>query len=364
MTQRILILGGRGRIGASVAQDLLHYTDATVVITSRQPVASWVLYSERVTPLQLDIADQAALKTAIASSDLVIHCAGPFFYQEPVVLETCIQLGVTYVDVSDTVPFVRRAQALHEVAVERQVTAVLSTGVFPGISNSLAKLCLESLDDRDELHLSYIVGGSGGAGIGVLRTTFLGLMHPFKALINGEWVTVKPYSDREAIDFPPPFHRGYVYWYEVPETVSLAELFPIKTVITKFGSVPDLYNRLTWITAHVFPKAWLHNPNFREAMAHISYRMTRVSDRFGGIDIAIRVQVTGTKDGKPCKVLSTIVHPNTAIAAGLGTGSVAQLILSGHLQKPGVWSVEHVLPTEQFLQTMDSREISINLTVQ
>ena len=82
-----------------------------------------------------------------------------------------------------------------------------------------------------------------------MRTTFLGLQKPFQAWIDGAWKTVKPYSDRETIEFPEPYGRTDVYWFNMPETFTLSHTFPVKTVITKFGTVPDFYNRLTWSVA-------------------------------------------------------------------------------------------------------------------
>ena len=47
-------------------------------------------------------------------------------------------------------------------------------------------------------------------------------------------------------------------------------------------------------------------------------------------------------------------------ATGIGTGSIAQLILEGKLTKPGVWSVEQALSTELFERSMQSRNLNIN----
>jgi saccharopine dehydrogenase-like NADP-dependent oxidoreductase len=55
-----------------------------------------------------------------------------------------------------------------------------------------------------------------------------------------------------------------------------------------------------------------------------------------------------------------MVHQNTAIAAGIGTGTIAQLMLEGKLEKPGVWPVEQALPTDLFQAVMASRNITIN----
>ena len=49
------------------------------------------------------------------------------------------------------------------------------------------------------------------------------------------------------------------------------------------------------------------------------------------------------------------MHKDTATVTGIGAGSIAELILSGKLNKPGVSSVENSLSTELFEQVMQSR---------
>jgi saccharopine dehydrogenase-like NADP-dependent oxidoreductase len=359
MTDRVLILGGRGRIGSSVAQDLVAHTQSQVTVTGRQTTPEVVAKQEaesRVQFLALDLAEQERLEKAIASHNLVIHCAGPFLYRDASVLKTCIEQGVNYLDVSDNRAFTRKALALRDAAAEKGVTAIINTGIFPGISNSMVRHDVEQLDQAERIHLSYVVAGSGGAGVTVMRTTFLGLQQPFEAWIDNHWQIVKPYSDRETIKFPAPYTKAGVYWFDMPEAFTLVDSFPaVKTVITKFGSVPDFYNHLTWIAAHIFPSSWLKNPNGIEFLSHVSHRMTAVTDRFSGIGVAIRSEVKGQKDGKSTSVCSTLVHENTAVAAGAGTGSLAELMLIGKLNKPGVWPVEQALSTELFEQTMQSR---------
>jgi saccharopine dehydrogenase-like NADP-dependent oxidoreductase len=361
--QKVLILGGRGRIGSSVAQDLVAHTEAKITVTGR-PTSAKVMARQQAQPqvqfLALDLADQEGLTKAIASHDLVIHCAGPFVYRDAIVLKTCIEQGVSYLDVSDNRAFTRKAIAYREAAAEKGVTAIVNSGIFPGVSNSMVRHDVEQLDEAERIHLSYLVAGSGGSGVTVMRTTFLGLQEPFEAWIDGQWQQVKPYSQRERIEFPAPYGKAGVYWFDMPEAFTLVDSFPVKTVITKFGSVPDFYNHLTWIAAHVFPPSWLKNPFGIEFLSHVSHRMTDVSDRFSGIGVAIRSEVKGYKDGKPNCVCSTLVHENTAVAAGAGTGSLAELMLNGKLSKPGVWPVEQALSTPLFEATMQSRGLEIH----
>ncbi|MGF1537573.1 MAG: saccharopine dehydrogenase NADP-binding domain-containing protein [Elainellaceae cyanobacterium] len=355
--EQVLILGGQGRIGSSIAHDVIQHTAAYVTVTGRRarPYAL-SLPNERVAAIALDLADADALEAAIARAHLVIHCAGPFHNRDGRVLKACIRLGVNYLDVSDCVPFTQRALALHEAAQAAGVTAIINTGVFPGMSNSLARQGVEAFNAVDdcpsEIFLGYVVGGSGGAGVTVMRTTFLGLLQPFKAWIGGQWQQQWPYRDRQVVAFPPPFGSVGVYWYEVPETLTLASSFPVQTVVTKFGSAPELYNRLTHLVARWCPRALLKQPAAVEVLSQVSYRMTQVSDRWSGVGIGIWVEVVGHAGRR---YRSILVHDDTAIAAGMGTGSLAALLLSGEMRRPGVSPVERALPTPLFERILASR---------
>jgi saccharopine dehydrogenase-like NADP-dependent oxidoreductase len=356
MTKKVLVIGGYGRIGHCVAQDISQHTDAEVTITSRrqQPEIKPFKF------LPLDLSDRQQLHQGIAQQDLVVHCAGPFHHRDGRVLASCIDQGIDYLDVSDHRSFYQRAIKYREQAIASGVTAILNTGIFPGISNSMVKQGIEQLERPEKIHLSYVVAGSGGAGLTVMRTTFLGLKHKFSAWIDGKWQDISPYTDREIVEFPPPYGKTGVYWFDVPETYTFADSFPVNTVITKFGSIPDWYNHLTWITAHIFPQAWVTSPQGIEFFAQVSYAMTKVTDRFSGIGVAMRAEITGYKDSQPYRYCSTMVHHDTAIAAGAGTGAIAQLILEGRLKQPGIYPVEQALSTELFVEMMNNRGISIS----
>lgn len=358
---QVLILGGQGRIGQSVAADLLAHTQAKLILTRRTPQLSPqtnLPNHARIHYQPLDLADEQALVERIAASQLVIHCAGPFRYRDTRVLKHCIDHGINYVDVSDDRSFTQKALQLRAAAQTAGITAVINTGVFPGISNSMVRLGVEQLDVAERIHLSYVVVGSGGAGVTVMRTTFLGLQHPFPVWINGQWQTVKPYTARERVEFPQPYGQAAVYWFDMPEAFTLAEAFPVQTVITKFGSIPDLYNHLTWMAAR-FPAQLMRQPRMIEFLAKVSHQMTSVTDRVTGIGVAMRAEVRGLKQGQPACYSATFAHPHTATAAGQGTGMVAQFLITGELSNPGVWSIEQALPTPLFERGLQERQLTV-----
>lgn len=363
---RVLIIGGCGRIGSSIAHDLITHTDAKITITGRSAEAGAAALAQlgsQVQFLRLDLAQSEVVRQAIAQADLVIHSAGPFHYRDANVLQTCIEQGVNYTDVSDERGFTQRALALSDSAKAAGVTAIINTGVFPGISNSMVRKGVETLDQADSIQLSYIVAGSGGAGVTVMRTTFLGLQRPFEAWLDGQWQTIKPYTAREALDFPQPYGRAHVYWYDMPESLTLQQTFPVNNVITKFGIVPDFYNHATWSMAHWLPSSVLKSPKTVEFLAQVSHLMTDLTDRYSGTGVAMRCDVKGFKDNKPSHYCSSFAHASAAVATGLGTGSIAEMILSGQLHQPGVYPVERALSTDLFEAGMQRRALPIHESV-
>lgn len=360
---RVLVIGGTGRIGQCVTHDLLAYTTANISITGRNQLRGKQVAQKlgsRVQFQSLDLADHQQLKQQIAVVDLVIHCAGPFLQRQGSVLKTCIAQKVNYLDISDHRSFTIKALAHRDAARTAGVTAVVNSGIFPGISNSMVRRDVETLDRADQIHLSYVVNGSGGAGMTVMKTTFLGLQQDFLIWKQGQWQTVAPYSDRERVEFPQPFGWSSVYWFDMPEAYTLPQAFPsVHTVVTKFGSLPHVYNQITGAIAHKLPKPWLSHPTILDFLVWGSFTTTQLTDHFSGIGVAIRSQVIGEKAGQPTICSSTLALPNTAISAGFGTGSIAQLLLAGKLNRPGVWSVEEILPTLLFEKVMTQRQVNI-----
>lgn len=353
MTKKVLIIGGTGHIGQCVAQDIQKQSQASVTVTGRKSP-----YNQDFPCLQFDLNDQDQIPKIISNFDLVVHCAGPFHYRDGRVLRNCIEAGINYIDVSDHRSFHFQATHCHQAALEAGVTAVLHTGVFPGISNLMARKGVEALDEVESIHLNYLVGGSGGAGLTVMRTTFLGIQSPFMAWMNGQWQEVTPYSEAETIDFPQ-YGNVNVYWFDVAETYTLTQSFAVDTVATKFASLPSFYNDLTALVAHRVPHSVLTNPLVVEGLSRLSLVMARGTDFWSGVGIAVSVEISGWLAGqKQCYRLN-FAHDHTAIAAGMGAGSIAQLLLNQEIIQPGVWSVEQAVTPSQFEAMMQQRGINI-----
>ena len=107
------------------------------------------------------------------------------------------------------------------------------------------------------------------------------------------------------------------------------------------------------------PSFWLANQRVIEFLARVSYKITAITDKFTGIEVTMQVNIIGDRHGKKVKFCSSMVHKNTAVAAGCGIGSVAQLLLEHKINQPGIWPGKKVLPKDLFLQGIESRGIEI-----
>ena len=106
MSQRILIVGGAGRIGQAVVRDLLANTSAEIRLAGRhparmEPIAAALGKRVDCVAVDLDRATVADIQPLLRGVDLAVQCVGPFRTRPPVLLAACIVAGVNYVDVCD-----------------------------------------------------------------------------------------------------------------------------------------------------------------------------------------------------------------------------------------------------------------------
>lgn len=142
---RILILGGTGRVGGSTAVALNNFCpDLRIVIGGRNRDKGAVMVTKLGNSaefLEVDINDSNSLKKALKGVDLVVHTAGPFQQAEMcTVLEAAIQNKIAYLDVCDDTSYAQRAKSFMSRAMDANIPAITTGGIYPGVSNSSVAL--------------------------------------------------------------------------------------------------------------------------------------------------------------------------------------------------------------------------------
>lgn len=372
----LLVLGGTGRVGIEAIVSLVHLATAmNLRITvsgrdARRGARACIVLAERCaghsatfTFRHVDLGDNAddtndaaldaSLCDAMHRQDVVLHAAGPFQRRRrpTAVLDCAVRMGACYIDVSDDAAHSQCCKQRHEVAQQRGVRALVSTGIYPGVSNALAALACDRVTGHDNdshvssLQLYYHTAGSGGVGPTVLATTFLLLSERARAFDNGTEVLHVPGSGVEWFDFGGQVGRRRVFHLHLPEAGTLHDIVaPHATLCAKFGTAPDVWNALLIAMARWTPSSWLRDPVFADLLARVSIPVVRAVDAAFGARVAISVLAAGPRG----RARVDLEHGSLADVVGHGVAAFALPLIRAHCGAadggipPGVWYPEEL----------------------
>jgi len=153
--KRIIVLGA-GLVGGPMARDLAgdDAFDVTVADVDDTALArlAQATAGAKVTTRQADLSSESALAALVSDFDLVVNALpGSLRFTA---LRTVIATGTDAVDIAfyPEDPF-----DLHDLAIEKGVTAIVDCGVAPGMSNLLAAHAAAQLDEPESI-LIYVGG--------------------------------------------------------------------------------------------------------------------------------------------------------------------------------------------------------------
>merc|ERR1719446_1001828 len=121
--------------------------------------------------------DPVSIIDLVKSARVIINVAGPYMAtQGELLVDLCIDLGVSYVDISGEIPWSLRVMELHKKAVEAGVIVVpsaASAGGFPDLGTFMcAKKMREEYGEELKSAICYCDGGGAAptASGGTLKT--------------------------------------------------------------------------------------------------------------------------------------------------------------------------------------------------
>ena len=167
-TTKVVVLGGTGRVGSATAAALVRGANGGVEVTlggrSRERDAEAKARHRGLANasfVEVDVCDKASVTRAIQGADLVINTAGPFQRRKScAALEAALESGVKYLDVCDDASYGAEAKKLSEKAKAAGVAAITCAGIYPGVSNLMARDIVESMKAEfratEELSLIHI----------------------------------------------------------------------------------------------------------------------------------------------------------------------------------------------------------------
>ena len=358
---KIVVLGG-GLVGRVIARDLAREKDFQVTVADASAATRARLGAEGLATAALDLADDAAVREAIAGADVVVGAApGHMGFR---LLRLVIEAGKPYADIA-FMP--EDFLELDGLARERGVTAVVDCGVAPGLSNLLCGRAEHEFDTVERMLV--LVGGLPKNRVWPFeyRVVFSAVdvieeyTRPARWVEHGQIVTKPALSDVELLDLP---RVGTVEAFNTDGLRSLA-----KTLRAPFMKEKTL----RW-PGHVEKMRMLRETGFLSLEA-MDVRGARVRpydvttkllfDAWrlpeGEVDLTVmRVEATGTSGGARQTWIwdlydeadqATGFH-SMARTTGFPCAIAARLLASGELRRPGVQPPERLAGDDRFFGRM------------
>lgn len=253
-----------------------------------------------------DIQNPSHLRDLIPHHDVVLHTAGPFqrVPDPTLVLAEAIRAGVHYVDVCDDSDHATACKALHAKAELAGSTCLISTGIYPGVSNLMAAETVHRLRPERpyQVQLFYHTAGSGGIGPTVLASTFL-LLSEQAIVYDAKQGRRKgnPGGEVEVVDFGGKIGKQAVYLLNLPEVESLHSCIfrdGHGGVSAKFSTAPGLWNWLLRAMARWIPAEVLQDRRGMLALARVSMPVVRLVDKLSGARTGIVAVGKGVEGGE------------------------------------------------------------------
>ncbi len=326
---------------------------------------------------EVDASDTQALTDLLKrrKADIVIHVALP--YQNLSIMDACLAAGAHYLDTAnfeapEEANFYYGPQwACHDHFRNAGLTALLGSGVDPGVTNVFCAYAQKHLFDRiDTIDIIDCNAGDHGYPFATNFNPEINIREitlPGKYYENGQWIQTGPLEHRKTIDFPGIGPRdAYLLYHEEEESLA--------------RHIPGVQRIRFWMT---FSESYLTHLRVLQNVG-----MTRIDPvEFEGHNIVpikflqallpdpaeigrnykgktcIGCVIEGVKDGKPQRKLiynnadHEIAYRETGAQAVSYTTGVpamigAKMIAEGHWRDPGVWNLEQLDP-DPFMEDLN-----------
>ena len=374
---RMLVLGA-GLQGSACAFDLLNNAAVERVFLADVKLGELPSFlspfaGDRLVPLALDVRDASAVRAAMAHCDGVLS-AIPYYFNFPLA-QLAVENGVHFCDLGGNTEIVRQQLTLDTAAKANAVSVVPDTGLAPGMVNVIAQHGIDQFDQVERVQL--FVGGLPQVPeppLGYqIAYSIEGMIDyyttPSLVVRDGVPQEVRALSELETVHFAEPlgdleaFHTAgglstmvFRYAGKIASMEYKTQRYPGHARIMESIRGLGLLD-----TAAVDVKGQQVVP--RDVFVRVAGEVLRK----GKPDlVALRVVVTGTKDGqrstRAWEVVDHYDHARGITAMMRTTGYT--LSITGQLQvtgaiAPGVHTPDECVPAARYFEMLAERGVMV-----
>ncbi len=356
---RFLVLGGAGDMGSGIVRELSKLNGVNEVsigdINLKRAEELKNELGDKISIVRVDASNVEELKKVIeeVNPDVVVSAIGPFFEFAEKTTRAAVEAGYNYVDICDDYDGTMKALELSKIAEENGVTAVNGIGWTPGISNLLAKLGSEMLDEVDTIDIAWVGSAADSEGLAVVAHVFHAVSGEIPQYENGELIHVPAWREKVKRYFPEEFGEVNVIFTGHPEPITLPKYINAKNVYLRGALIPEWQNSLL---KAFYKLRLIGKPSRNKRTARFIHKIEGIF-RSGGIPKSVvRVDVIGKKDGEDVKLVYAAVETMRKLTS-VPASIAARYLASNPIDKYGVFPPEAVFNAREFLDKLKAHGI-------
>ena len=356
---RIVVYGGDGFFGRLVVRDLLENTRAEILIASRDPKGlNFTGFERRVRQRQSDLNDQSSVLSAIDGAAAVVSCVGPFQSQPLSILKTCVQRRIPYVDVADDRDFVVRCHQISSEIREAGIPAFVGCSVVPGMSSLLTKFCQKEIPQIERTRILISPGTRHPRGKGSFLCLLSTVGNEIPAPEGTGPTTIRGWTDRERVEFPPPMGNRWVYSVvDIADYFLQPKYFGVNEVEFKIGSELFLLNFSLSVVRKLKRAAGAQRIDW---LTPIARGLVLLMSPFGTSQGGVMVEVSGKgPDGSRKILMSIFAEQHGEIIPAILPSVAAQMILQQKIPFSGIVPLPEWLSRETLAHELTKRQAKI-----
>ncbi|MEW9701234.1 saccharopine dehydrogenase family protein [Paenibacillus sp. SI8] len=350
MKENIVVVGGYGRVGGAICRDLGDLYPGKVYAAGRS-LGSAEQFCQttggKVSPLQLDIKEKVDSKFW-DNTKLIVMCLDQL---DVAFVRSCIENGTHYVDISADYSFLAKVETLHALAAENKVTAMLSVGLAPGLTNLMALHANNQLDRTDAIDISLLSGLGDYHGKGAIEWTVDNWYKDFNLLKDGRNIVVSSFSDGKTTDFGSGLGKWKAYRFNFSDQHSLMRTLDAPWVATRlcfdsYAMTKGLYLLKAAKITKLLKIRWI-----RDAVVRMFGKI-----RFGKELISIKIDAWGKKCNEDTKVECFLLGKNEADI----TARVAFFVADRVYRSECRHGVYHIDQQFELISVLDRLSLSVS----
>lgn len=376
---RMLVLG-RGLQGSACAYDLLQNRDVTEVRIAdlhvdHLPEFLAPFSGSRLFPTRVDVRDRDALRALMRECDAVMSAIPYYFNFE--LAKLAVEAGVHFCDLGGNTEIVFQQKGLDSAARAQGVTVIPDCGLAPGMVNILAQYGISQLDTVASVRI--FVGGLPQHPEPPLNYQVVysleGVLDYYTTLSwvlrDGKRQQVRALSEREPIVFPAP----------VGSLEAFHTAGGLSTMAFRYeGRIPTMEYKTLRYPGHAQIMEAIRDLGFLEltptdvrgvkvvprdlAVTVLGERLTKPHGRDF---VALRVQVEGTRAGRPERFgwelidYYDVAHGISAMmrTTGYSLSITGQMQARGEITPPGVHTPDESVPAAKYITELAKRGVMI-----